>query len=116
MQARAGGAAAPALRRLHNGIEHFLITDFIIPAAGAAAASALPIMWGQVSANAEAFAHVTRDGNVLYLVGHVEFLRYPAARFPVTPDGAWLMVRYDRPFNGILWPIADTILSHERNF
>ena len=95
---QAGGSST--LRRLRAGIERLLITDINNPAASSRAASEVPVMWEQVSANADAFAHVPGGGNVLYLDGHVTFIRYPAPRFPVSVDSSRFMGRYDRPFNG----------------
>ncbi|HEX72217.1 MAG TPA: hypothetical protein ENN65_02770, partial [Candidatus Hydrogenedentes bacterium] len=43
---------------------------------------------------------VPGGGNVLYLDGHVRWLRYPSDRFPMTENSARLFGRYDRPFNG----------------
>jgi prepilin-type N-terminal cleavage/methylation domain-containing protein/prepilin-type processing-associated H-X9-DG protein len=89
------------LYRLRDGIERFVVTDINNPAASAAGSSTVPVMWDHVSTNVSAFAHVPGGGNVLYLDGHVEFIRYPAERFPVSVDSARLSGRYDRPFNGV---------------
>ncbi len=86
------------LFRLRQGIERFLITDINNAAASAVASSAVPLMWDHISANAAAFAHVPGGGSVLYLDGHVKFIRYPAERFPVSIDSGRFMGRYDRIF------------------
>ena len=39
-------------------------------------------------------------GNVLYLDGHVNFIKYPADEFPMTETSARIFGRYDRPFDG----------------
>jgi prepilin-type N-terminal cleavage/methylation domain-containing protein/prepilin-type processing-associated H-X9-DG protein len=96
---QAGGG--DTLYRLRNGIERFLVTNVNNPGASTTASSQVPLMWDQVSANVEAFAHVPGGANVLYLDGHVRFIRYPATRFPVSVDSGRLMGRYDRPFNGV---------------
>lgn len=93
---QAGGG--DTLYRLRQGIERFLITDINNPAASAASSSTVPLMWDHISANASAFAHVPGGGNVLYLDGHVEFIKYPADRFPVSVDSGRFMGRYDRIF------------------
>ena len=63
--------------RLREGIERFLITDINNPAATANAQSALPIMWDEIAGHsADHFNHVPGGCNVLYLDGHVAFLRY----------------------------------------
>lgn len=77
--------------RLREGIERFLVTDINNPASAALAQSALPIMHD--SANADVvvegadllgnayrvseFNHPLGGGNVLFMDGHVEFIRYP---------------------------------------
>lgn len=93
---QAGGGNT--LYRLREGIERFLITDINNPGASASASSTVPIMWDQVSSNVDAFCHAPGGGNVLYLDGHVDFLRYPDDRFPVSKSSALMMGRYDRVF------------------
>jgi len=73
--------------RLREGIERFLITDINNPAASARAQSEIAIMWDVVIENAAEFNHVPGGANVLYLDGHVEFLKYPG-EFPVTREWA----------------------------
>jgi prepilin-type processing-associated H-X9-DG protein len=46
-------------------------------------------MWDVVILYASGFSHVPGGGNVLYMDGHVEFLRYPS-EFPVTAE--WAMI------------------------
>ncbi len=86
--------------RLRLGIERFLVTDINNPAASAKAGGQVAVMWDHITTVASEFAHVPGGGNVLYLDGHVEFVRYPAARFPMTEVSARIFGRYDRPFNG----------------
>jgi prepilin-type N-terminal cleavage/methylation domain-containing protein/prepilin-type processing-associated H-X9-DG protein len=74
--------------RLKEGIERFFITDINNPAAGARAQSTLPVMWDAwgpsvtpswAEGNSTAvmnFNHIPGGSNVLYLDGHVEFVRY----------------------------------------
>jgi len=76
--------------RLRDGIERFFITDVNNPGASAKAASSLPVMmdsWGVrqaiddaggnvVASAVEDFNHVPGGSNVLYLDGHVAYLRY----------------------------------------
>jgi prepilin-type N-terminal cleavage/methylation domain-containing protein/prepilin-type processing-associated H-X9-DG protein len=79
-----------------EGIERFMITDINNPAASSAAQSTIPVMWDQVHANrtdsglpgdywdadkgvlAAECNHVPGGSNMLFLDGHVEFVRYPA--------------------------------------
>ena len=94
---QAGGG--DTLYRLRHGIERFLITDINNPAASARAESLIPVMWDHISTFAKDFSHVPGGANVLYLDGHVAFLRYPAERFPGAPDSARIFGRYNRPFS-----------------
>ncbi len=87
--------------RLREGIERFFITDINNPAASTQGQSELPIMFdawadrgmfaGQTGDNAVArFNHVPGGCNVLYMDGHVEFIRLHA-EFPVanSPQGTY---------------------------
>lgn len=63
--------------RLREGIERFMITDINNPAASAQGQSEIFVYWDTVSAATEDFNHVPGGSNVLYLDGHVDFVRYP---------------------------------------
>ena len=69
--------------RLREGIERFFITDINNPAAGATAQSEIPVKWDYVSAEPSMFNHVPGGANVLYMDGHVEFVRWPSTDAPV---------------------------------
>jgi prepilin-type N-terminal cleavage/methylation domain-containing protein/prepilin-type processing-associated H-X9-DG protein len=71
------------LYRLREGIERFFITDINNPAASAQAQSEIPIMFDMASSTAGEFNHVPGGGNVLYMDGHVEFIKFPGD-FPMT--------------------------------
>ncbi len=85
--------------RLKEGVERFFITDINNPASGALGQSSIIIMWDGWGNNNTSYAqtgndtmqtitrfnHVPGGSNVLYMDGHVEFLRYPS-KPPVT-DG-----------------------------
>ncbi len=86
--------------RLRQGIERFLITDINNPAGSAAATSEVPLMWDHVSTKVIDFSHAPGGGNVLYLDGHVDFLRYPNEKFPFTMDSGRTLGRYGKPFDG----------------
>jgi len=88
------------LYRLRDGIERFLITDINNPAASAAGSSNIVVFWDHLSVFTKDYAHVPGGGNVLYLDGHVEFVRYPADKFPMTEDSARIFGRFDRPWDG----------------
>ena len=75
--------------RLREGVERFMITDINNPAASAMAQSEVGYVADFMSPNTEDFNHVAGGGNVLYMDGHVEFMRYPS-RWPFTP--AWMRI------------------------
>jgi prepilin-type N-terminal cleavage/methylation domain-containing protein/prepilin-type processing-associated H-X9-DG protein len=78
------------VRRLREGIERFFITDINNPAASATAQSELAVYWDVVNQSVVDFNHVPGGANVLFMDGHVEFIKYPSETFPVTPDFAIL--------------------------
>ncbi|HOJ69193.1 MAG TPA: DUF1559 domain-containing protein [Candidatus Hydrogenedentes bacterium] len=71
-----GNGGGDTVYRLREGIERFLITDINNPAASNMAQSTLYIMFDQLSTDAAMYNHVPGGSNVLYMDGHVEFLRY----------------------------------------
>ena len=71
-----GNGGGNTVYRLREGIERFLITDINNPAASAQAQSEVWIMLDHVSENIAAYNHIPGGSNVLYLDGHVSFLRY----------------------------------------
>jgi len=73
--------------RLREGIERFFISDINNPAASNMAQSELAVMWDVVMTRVVDFSHVPGGCNVLYMDGHVEFVRYPG-EFPVSPEWA----------------------------
>lgn len=96
------GAPLPAdYKRLKEGIERFFITDINNPAGSAQAQSTIPVMWdawgqsltflGTTFPAISAYNHVPGGGNVLYMDGHVEFVKYmskyPLANSPANTYG-----------------------------
>ncbi len=71
-----GTGGGKTLYRIREGIERFLITDINNAAAGAKAQSSLPVMWDVSATKVEYFNHVPGGGNVLYMDGHVAFMKY----------------------------------------
>ena len=73
-----GSGGGNTVYRFREGIERFLITDINNPAASAKAQSETFIMLDQFSASGatEFFNHIPGGCNVLYLDGHVSFVRY----------------------------------------
>ncbi|MDX9973861.1 MAG: prepilin-type N-terminal cleavage/methylation domain-containing protein [FCB group bacterium] len=77
------------VKRFREGIERFLVTDINSAASGATAQSELAVMWDAIASGAAMFNHVPGGCNVLYLDGHVEFIRWSngAGEFPVNKGG-----------------------------
>lgn len=86
-----GTGGGSTIYRLREGIERFLITDINNPAGSAQAQSTLAIFWDEISGDeASHFNHVPGGCNVLYMDGHVSFIRYVApdgTDFPVNKGG-----------------------------
>lgn len=87
-----GNGGGDTIYRLREGIERFLITDINNPAASAQAQSELPVMWDNVAAKpggSVGYNHVPGGCNVLYMDGHVAFVKY-GNEFPANPSNATL--------------------------
>jgi len=76
-----GNGGSNTLYRLREGIERFLITDINNPAATAKAQSEIFVYGDKIQEDPKHFNHVPGGGNVLYMDGHVEFIKYPG-EFP----------------------------------
>jgi prepilin-type processing-associated H-X9-DG protein len=69
------------LYRLREGVERFLITDLNNPAASAIMQSTIPVLI-ETPEN-----HSPTGGNVLFMDGHVEYIRYsPNGKFPMVEE------------------------------
>jgi prepilin-type processing-associated H-X9-DG protein len=97
------GAYEQSYPRLKEGVERFFITDINNPAGAAAAQSTLGVMWDSFGGNYERlldvdsshfaeealdtavnrFNHVPGGSNVLFMDGHVEFVRFDSG-YPCT--------------------------------
>lgn len=76
--------------RLREGIERFFISDINNPAATAMAQSELFVMFDDISeGNPEYMNHIPGGCNILYMDGHVKFMRYPGD-FPICRG--WMIV------------------------
>ncbi len=82
-----GNSGGSTIYRLREGIERFLITDINNPASSARAQSEVFVMWDLLSTDLEYYNHVPGGSNVLFMDGHVEFMRYPGEQ-PVTEAAA----------------------------
>ncbi|MGC8844927.1 MAG: type II secretion system protein [Candidatus Hydrogenedens sp.] len=83
-----GNAGGSTIYRLREGIERFLITDINNPAESSKAQSSIFIMLDNYSSLASEFNHIPGGSNVLFMDGHVQFMRYPSeppmlARFAI---------------------------------
>lgn len=74
--------------RLREGIERFFITDINDPTRSSQAQSTIAVMFDSVSPIISNYNHVPGGSNVLYMDGHVEFIKYPSDKFPVTIEYA----------------------------
>jgi len=72
-----GAANSTTIYRLREGIERFMITDINNPAGSAMAQSEVYIMFDAISTELDNFNHPPGGCNVLYMDGHVEFIKYP---------------------------------------
>jgi prepilin-type N-terminal cleavage/methylation domain-containing protein/prepilin-type processing-associated H-X9-DG protein len=88
---------------LREGIERFLITDINNAGGSAVGQSLLPIMWDQAkiaggySGQNQMFNHIPGGANILYMDGHVEFVKYPSEHGQAT------------------WPMTKTSLDKDTN-
>ena len=85
-----GTGGGNTLYRLREGIGRVIASDAQNPAAVAVAESEIPVLIERID------NHVPGGGNVLYLDGHVEFLRYPS-RWPMTRETVDLLESLDGP-------------------
>ncbi len=85
--------------RLREGIERFLITDINNPASAAEAQSTIVVSYDHIGpplsrGGYNTFNHVPGGCNVLYMDGHVDFVRYPT-KYPASRVWAWLATYID---------------------
>jgi len=73
-----GNGGGNTVYRLREGIERFLITDINNPAGSAKAQSEIYIMFDVLATDVTLYNHVPGGCNVLYMDGHVAFIRYPS--------------------------------------
>lgn len=86
--------------RIREGIERFFITDINNPAATSEAQSTLVVMWDMIADSPAHFNHVPGGANVLYMDGHVKFLRYTGTNgkeFPADQVGLILHTAFAGP-------------------
>jgi len=105
----AGNGESDTVYRLREGIERFLITDINNPAASAMAQSTLFIMLDTMGAgaNTKYFNHVPGGCNVLFMDGHVEFLRYTG----VSVDNLTNSAEVSQKMQGCQSPVLPTLAT-----
>ncbi|HOK08783.1 MAG TPA: DUF1559 domain-containing protein [Candidatus Hydrogenedens sp.] len=89
-----GNGGGSIVYRLREGIERFLITDINNPSASAKAQSSIFIMWDNVSDQVAKFNHIPGGSNILYMDGHVAFVRFPGEP-PMVKELAAIMRVFD---------------------
>ncbi|HOZ46496.1 MAG TPA: prepilin-type N-terminal cleavage/methylation domain-containing protein [Candidatus Hydrogenedentes bacterium] len=89
-----GNAGGDTVYRLRDGVERFVIANVASPAATSIAASEVFVMYDNVAVNTEQFNHVPGGGNVLYMDGHVQFVKYPGPP-PINQKMAAIMRMFD---------------------
>lgn len=81
------------LFRLREGIERFFISDINNPAETAQAQSTIAVQFDLLSTVVGEYNHVPGGANVLYMDGHVSFVRFPSD-FPATRVFAGLVSNF----------------------
>lgn len=94
-----GNAGGDKIYRMREGVERFLITDINNPGASAQAQSTVAVTWDVVCDEASHFNHVPGGSNVLFMDGHVEFIRWLGSS---GPGGTWNNIE------GIPLPVGGT--------
>jgi prepilin-type processing-associated H-X9-DG protein len=89
-----GNGGGDVIHRLTAGVDRFLVEDINeVFGAVETPASTVPIIWDRPYTDPERFSHQYEDGiggNVCYLDGHVEFVRF-GEKFPMTETMARLL-------------------------
>ena len=72
-----GSGGGDTLFRIKEGVERFLITDINNPSGSAKAQSDIFLMFDALSTEVDNYNHIPGGCNVLYMDGHVAFIKYP---------------------------------------
>lgn len=76
-----GNGGGETIFPLKEGAERFLITDINSSSGGSKSQSSIATMSDIIATAPYYFNHVPGGGNILYMDGHVEFIRYPGKDF-----------------------------------
>lgn len=98
--------------RFREGIERFMITDINNPSRSQYSQSNVAVIWDVVCDEPNHFNHVPGGSNVLFMDGHVEFMRWPGAS---GPNGSWINPETGGPLPlGTTFPMsAGGMIFHE---
>ncbi len=96
-----GNGGGDTVYRLREGVERFLVTDINNPASSARAQSDIFVMLDQFSTYTIGFNHIPGGSNVLYMDGHVKFVRYQENNGTAPLNGVMASVL------GVLAPFAE---------
>ena len=91
-----GSMGSDTFYRLREGVGQLLPIDRNDPMANAKMQARIPIMWDKTknSSKGLVFNHLPGGANVLFMDGHVEFLRYPG-NWPLTKRAAEIIAELD---------------------
>jgi prepilin-type N-terminal cleavage/methylation domain-containing protein/prepilin-type processing-associated H-X9-DG protein len=78
-----GNGETDTVYRLREGIERVLITDINNPGASATAQTSVFMLFDLIATVPSDYNHVPGGSNVLFLDGHVDFVKYPSPKAPV---------------------------------
>ena len=84
-----GNGSGDTVYRFREGIERFLITDINNPGSNNVGQSSIVLMFDQGSTLPSGFNHIPGGSNLLFLDGHVEFVKYPGEP-PLSPNNMWI--------------------------
>ena len=76
-----GNNGSEKIFHLRAGVERFLITDINDPVATSSSESRIAVMNDFLATNPYIFSHIPGGANILYMDGHVEFVKYPGKDF-----------------------------------
>ncbi len=93
---KCGNGGGNVIYRIREGIERFMISNINNPGAKAVAQSEIIVMFDLIGSGEgiEIFNHVPGGCNVLYMDGHVEYVRYPTQPPAIEPVVNTLLLLY----------------------